>query len=152
MDTLANKKVKVSSKYGDGTQATLCATVIKAVHAVCDCMSGNVLRVSQGHLDSGAYTPNAVLAGEFTIFAKTGRVTVSAAKDSIDHKDFVGQYQLSSGRVLSVIEETLVPKLEEWYIIPEEVVGICQHALKTTGKPMQMPNRDRSTDMRVAPA
>ena len=271
-DTMTNKKVKVSSKYGDGTQATLCATVIKAVHAVCDCMSGNgegavgtidhrtvaeykssagpgvyhlvvfdsgsgnimasifdkntetienyklhaserdgaavmmaliplllkddefdehfqayydqrvagypdmkkatesmailcdnayrrikddtcsahlkvtldksgnVLRVSQGHLDSGAYTPNAVLAGEFTIFAKTGRVTVSAAKDSIDHKDFVGQYQLSSGRVLSVIEETLVPKLEEWYIIPEEVVGICQHALKTTGKPMQMRN------------
>ena len=272
LDTLSNKKVKVSSKYGDGTQATLCATVIKAVHAVCDCMSGNgegavgtidhrtvaeykssagpdiyhlvvfdsgsgnimasifdkntetienyklhaserdgaavmmalvplllkddefdehfqayydqrvagypdmkkatesmailcdnayrrikddtcsahlkvtldksgnVLRVSQGHLDSGAYTPNAVLAGEFTIFAKTGRVTVAAAKDAIDHKDFVGQYQLSGGRVLSVIEETLVPKLEAWYIIPDEVVDICKHALKTTGKPSQMRN------------
>jgi len=272
LDTLANKKVKVSSKYGDDTQATLCATVIKAVHAVCDCMSGNgegavgtidhrtvaeykssagpdvyhlvvfdsgsgnimasifdkntetienyklhaserdgaavmmalmplllkddefdehfqayydqrvagypdmmkatesmailcdnayrrikddtcsahlkvtldksgnVLRVSQGHLDSGAYTPNAVLAGEFTIFAKTGRVTVAAAKDAIDHKDFVGQYQLSGGRVLSVIEETLVPKLEAWYIIPDEVVDICKHALKTTGKPSQMRN------------
>lgn len=271
-DTLTNKKVKVSSKYGDGTQATLCATVIKAVHAVSDCMSGNgegavgtidhrtvaeykssagpdvyhlvvfdsgsgnimasifdkntetienyklhaserdgaavmmalmplllkddefdehfqayydqrvagypdmmkamesmailcdnayrrvkddtcpahlkvtldksgnVLRVSQGHLDSGAYTPNAVLAGEFTIFAKTGRVTVAAAKDAIDHKDFVGQYQLSGGRVLSVIEETLVPKLEAWYIIPDEVVDICKHALKTTGKPSQMRN------------
>ena len=272
LDTLSNKKVKVSSKYGDGTQATLCATVIKAVHAVCDCMSGNgegavgtidhrtvaeykssagpdvyhlvvfdsgsgnimasifdkntetienyklhaserdgaavmmalmplllkddefdehfqayydqrvagypdmmkatesmailcdnayrrikddtcsahlkvtldksgnVLRVSQGHLDSGAYTPNAVLAGEFTIFAKTGRVTVAAAKDAIDHKDFVGQYQLTGGRVLSVIEETLVPKLEAWYIIPDEVVDICKHALKTTGKPSQMRN------------
>ena len=272
LDTLSNKKVKVSSKYGDGTQATLCATVIKAIHAVCDCMSGNgegavgtidhrtvaeykssagpdvyhlvvfdsgsgnimasifdkntetienyklhaserdgaavmmalmplllkddefdehfqayydqrvagypdmmkatesmailcdnayrrikddtcsahlkvtldksgnVLRVSQGHLDSGAYTPNAVLAGEFTIFAKTGRVTVAAAKDAIDHKDFVGQYQLTGGRVLSVIEETLVPKLEAWYIIPDEVVDICKHALKTTGKPSQMRN------------
>ena len=102
--------------------------------------SGNVLRVSQGHLDSGAYTPNAVLAGEFTIFAKTGRVTVSAAKDAIDHKDFVGQYQLSGGRVLSVIEETLVPKLEEWYIIPDQVVNICRHAQVTTGRPMQMRN------------
>ena len=271
-DTLANKKVKVSSKYGSGTESTLCATVIKAVHAVCDCMSGNgegavgtidhrtvaeykssagpdvyhlvvfdsgsgnimasifdkntetienyklhaserdgaavmmalmplllkddefdehfqayydqrvagypdmkkatesmailcdnayrrikddtcsahlkvtldksgnVLRVSQGHLDSGAYTPNAVLAGEFTIFAKTGRVTVSAAKDAIDHKDFVGQYKLSGGRILSMLEETMVPKLEEWYIIPDEVVDICKHALSTTGKPMQMRN------------
>ncbi len=272
LDTLPNKKVKVSSKYGSGTEATLCATVIKAVHAVCDCMSGNgegavgtidhrtvaeykssagadifhlvvfdsgsgnimasiydkntetienyklhaserdgaavmmalvpllmkddefddnfqtyydqrvagypdmkkatesmailcdnayrrikddscpahlkvtldksgnVLRVSQGHLDSGAYTPNTILAGEFTIFAMTGRVTVTAAKASIDHKDFVGQYQLTGTRKLSVLEEMLVPKLEDWYIIPEEVVDICKHALDTTGKPMQMRN------------
>ena len=40
-DTIANKKIKVSSKYGDGTSSTLCATVIKAVHAVCHCMSGS---------------------------------------------------------------------------------------------------------------
>ena len=40
MDTLSSKKVKVSSKYGSGTEATLTATVIKAVHAVCDCMTG----------------------------------------------------------------------------------------------------------------
>lgn len=40
-DTLANKKVGVSSIYGDGTTATLCSTVIKAVHAVCRCMDGS---------------------------------------------------------------------------------------------------------------
>ena len=40
-DTLTNKKVSVSSKYGDGTNATLCSTVIKAVHAVCRCMDGS---------------------------------------------------------------------------------------------------------------
>lgn len=39
-DKLANKKVKVSSKYGSGTEATLCCTMIKAVHAVCNCMTG----------------------------------------------------------------------------------------------------------------
>ena len=271
-NTLANKNVKVSSKYGDGTQSTLCATVIKAIHAVCNCMtgtgegavgsidhrtvaeyksaagtdiyhlvvfdsssgnimasvydkntetienyqlhssardgaavmmalmplflkddefdnnfqtyfdqrvagypdmtktteamailcdnvyrrikddscsahvkvtldkSGNVLRVSQSHLLAGAYTPTSVLAGEFTIFAQTGKVTVSAARTSIDHKDFVSQYKLTGSRILTALEEALVPKLEEWYIIPEEVVGICQHALKTTGKPMQMRN------------
>ena len=267
-NTLANKKVKVSSKYGDGTQSTLCATVIKAIHAVCNCMtgtgegavgsidhrtvaeyksaagtdiyhlvvfdsstgnimasvydkntetienyqlhssardgaavmmalmplflkddefddnfqtyfdqrvagypdmtktteamailcdnvyrrikddscsahvkvtldkSGNVLRVSQSHLLAGAYTPTSVLAGEFTILAQTSKVTVSAARTSIDHKDFVSQYKLTGSRILTALEEALVPKLEEWYIIPEEVVGICQHALKTTGKPM----------------
>ncbi len=271
-DTLPGKKVKVSSKYGSGTEATLCTTVIKAVNAVCDCMSGsgegavgsidhrtvaeykssagpdayhlvvfdsgtgnimasiydknletienyvlhssardgaavmmammplllqdsefddnfqtyyeqrtkgypdmnatkdamailcdnayrrikddtcpayikvtldkagNVMRLSQTQLDAGAYTPNSVLAGEFTIFAKTARVTVSAATTIIDRKDFEGKYQLTGGRRLSVLEESLVPKLEDWYIIPEQVVNICKHALATTGKPTQMRN------------
>ena len=271
-DKLSNKKVKLSSKYGSGTEATLCCTVIKAVHAVCDCMSGNgegavgsidhrtvaeyksaagpelfhlvvfdsgsgaimasvydknteaienyklhqserdgaavmmalmplllkdeefeeqfqtyfdqrntgypdlkkatdsmavlcdnayrrikddtcpahinvtldksgnLLRVSQSHLLAGVYTPNSVLAGEFTIFSQTGKVTVTVSKDAIDHKDFVGKYQLTGGRKLSVMETALVPKLEEWYIIPDEVVEICKHAQTTTGKPMQMRN------------
>ena len=271
-DTLTSKKVKVSSKYGSGTEATLSATVIKAVHAVCDCMSGigegalgvidhrmvveyksssgpdayhlvvydsatgnivasgydkntemienyrlhqtandgaavlmamipalmadqefednfnfyhdqrkagysdmskateymailcdnayrrikdetcpanikakveksgNVLRVSQAQLDSGAYTPSTVMAGEFTIFAKTAKVTVSAATTQILHTDFEGKYQLTPGRKLSVLEESLVPRLEDWYIIPEQAVNICRHAQMTTGKPMQMRN------------
>ena len=271
-DKLANKKVKISSKYGSGTEATLCCTMIKAVHAVCNCMtgtgegavgtidhrsvaeykssagpdlfhlvvfdsgsgnimasvydknteaienyklhqsdkdgaavmmalmplllkddefdenfqtyfdqrnagypdmkkaidamailcdnayrrikddtcpahinvtldkSGNVMRVSQSHLLAGVYTPTSVLAGEFTVFAKTGKVTVSASRAAIDHKDFVGKYQLTGSRKLSLMEESLVPKLEDWYIIPEEVVDICRHALNTTGKPMQMRN------------
>ena len=272
MDKLPGKKVKVSSKYGSGTEATLTATVIKAVHAACDCMSGvglgavgiidhrmvaeykssagpdayhlvvfdsssgsivasgydkntemvetyrlhqtandgaavmmammpllmadqefddnfqiyydarkhgypdlnraveamaimcdnayrrikdetctahikvnleksgNVLRVSQAQLDSGAYTPTSVMAGEFTIFARTGRATVKAATSEIAHADFEGKYQLTPGRKLTFFEEQLVPKLEEWYIIPEQVVNICKHAQITTGKPMQMRN------------
>lgn len=42
-DKLANKKISISSKYGDGTTATLCSTVIKAVNAVCSCMNGSGL-------------------------------------------------------------------------------------------------------------
>lgn len=39
--TSISKKVSVSSKYGDKTSSTLCATVIKAVHAYIDCTEGN---------------------------------------------------------------------------------------------------------------
>ncbi len=39
-DKLGNKKVKVSSTYGNGTEATLTATVIKAVHAYLNCLGG----------------------------------------------------------------------------------------------------------------
>lgn len=35
------KKVKVSSTYGDGTEATLSSTVVKAVLAYCACMDGS---------------------------------------------------------------------------------------------------------------
>lgn len=40
-DTVTNKKISVASKYGDGKQATLCFTVIKALNAVCACMNGS---------------------------------------------------------------------------------------------------------------
>lgn len=270
-DTLKNKKVGVSSKYGDGTQATLSGTVIKAVHALCQCMngtaegavgvidyrsvaeykssmgadayhlvvydsnsgaimasvydkntevfetytmnnsgrdgaavmmalmpalmnddefkehfdqyydqfisgftdlskatesmgylcdnayrrikdpgcsahvkvnidkSGNLMRVSQAQLDSGAFTPTSVVAGEFTIFAKTGPATIKKASVVVEHSDFVGKYEFHA-RKLNPQEQMLVPKLPEWYIIPQEVVDICKHAQATTGKSMQMRN------------
>lgn len=270
-DTIANKKIKVSSKYGDGTTSTLCGTVIKAVHAVCHCMdgsgegavgiidhrtaaeykssagadayhlvvydsntgslmasvydsnmetfenytlnssgrdgaavmmalfpilmqddefkesfeayqdelnagyphmdkatdymalmcdnayrrikddscsahikvnvdkAGNLMRVSQTHLDSGSFTPTTVLAGEFKIFAQTGPAQIYSATETIDHADFEGQYVLDK-RTFTPQETMLIPKLPEWYIIPKEVVNICKHAKATTGKSMQMRN------------
>lgn len=270
-DTIANKKIKVSSKYGDGTTSTLCGTVIKAVHAVCHCMdgsgegavgiidhrtaaeykssvsadayhlvvydsntgslmasvydsnmetfenytlnssgrdgaavmmalfpmlmqddefkenfeayqdelnagyphmdkatdymalmcdnayrrikddsctahvkvnvdkAGNLMRVSQTHLDSGSFTPTTVLAGEFKIFAQTGPAQIYSATETIDHADFEGQYVLNK-RTFTSQETMLIPKLPEWYIIPKEVVDICKHAKATTGKSMQMRN------------
>ena len=270
-DTIANKKIKVSSKYGDGTTSTLCGTVIKAVHAVCHCMdgsgegavgiidhrtaaeykssasadayhlvvydsntgslmasvydsnmetfenytlnssgrdgaavmmalfpmlmqddefkenfevyqdelnagyphmdkateymalmcdnayrrikddscaahikvnvdkAGNLMRVSQTHLDSGSFTPTTVLAGEFKIFAQTGPAQIYSVTETIDHADFEGQYVLNK-RTFTPQEAMLIPKLPEWYIIPKEVVNICKHAKATTGKSMQMRN------------
>ena len=271
-DTLKSKKVSISSKYGDGTQSTLCATVIKAVNAACACMngsgegafgtldtkgiaeysssnspeefhivvydktagnllasvydknteviesyvvhsskrdgaaimmamlpalledeefkdnfdlyydqfltgytdlksatdamaymcdnayrrikddgniahvpveiekSGNVMRVARSHIDSGNFTPQNVLGGEFTIFGSTGPAPIKKASTYIEHTDFEGKYPLNSSRVLTAYEEAMVPKLPEWYIIPPEVVDICKHAQCTTGKSMQMRN------------
>ena len=271
-DTVKNKKIKVSSKYGDGTESTLCATVIKAVNAVCGCMngtcdgavgtidhrnvaeykssvspdayhlvvydsstgnimasvydkntetfetytlnstgrdgaavmmamvptlmkddefktnfeayressargftdmkaatecmaymcdnayrrindpagaapvkvtvdkSGNLMRVSQTQLDSGIFVPKTVTAGEFIIFAKTERAKVTKPVNIIvERADFAGKYELNK-RALTPLEQSLVPKLPEWYIIPQEAVDICKHACATTGKPTQMRN------------
>ena len=102
--------------------------------------SGNLMRVSQGQLDSGSFVPTSVTAGEFTIFAKTGPAVIKKAGVVVEHTDFVGKYPLTPGRTLSALELSLIPKLPEWYIIPTEVVDICKHAQKTTGRPMQMRN------------
>ena len=102
--------------------------------------SGNLMRVSQGQLDSGSFVPTSVTAGEFTIFAKTRPAVIKKAGVVVEHTDFVGKYPLTPGRTLSALELSLIPKLPEWYIIPPEVVDICKHAQKTTGRPMQMRN------------
>ena len=102
--------------------------------------SGNLMRVSRAQLDSGLYQPTEVLAGEFTIFTQSGKATVHQPAKVIDHKDFVGKYVLDPSRKLNAMEQTLVPTLPEWYIIPQEAVDICKHAQLTTGKPTQMRN------------
>ena len=102
--------------------------------------SGNVMRVSQTHLDSGSFTPDTVLAGEFTILAHIGATAVLEQKETIPHSDFVGKYALNPGRVLTAHEQALVPTLAPWYVLPEEVVSICAHAQKSTEKSLPMRN------------
>lgn len=101
--------------------------------------SGNIMRVSEAQLDSGAFTPTAVTAGEFRIFAKTGPVVIKKASTAVEHKDFVGQYAFHK-RSFTPVEQQLVPCLPEWYVIPDEVVDICKHAQATTGRSTQMRN------------
>ena len=102
--------------------------------------SGNLMRVSKTQLDSGAYTPTKVEAGNFCIFAHSiSNGTIKAAETVIEQRDFVGQFELQP-RNLTLEEQALVPKLPEWYIVPEEAVEICKHAQLTTGKSTQMRN------------
>lgn len=102
--------------------------------------SGNLMRVSQAQLDSGAFTPTTVNAGEFGIFAKTARAEpIKVASKIVEISDFEGKYPLHK-RILNSSEQSLVPKLPEWYIVPQDVVDICRHAAFTTGKPTQMRN------------
>ena len=102
--------------------------------------SGNLMRVSKTQLDSGAYTPTKVEAGNFCIFAHSAsNGTIKAAETVIEQSDFVGQFELQP-RNLTIEEQALVPKLPEWYIVPEEAVEICKHAQLTTGKSTQMRN------------
>jgi len=142
-----------SSGYPDMTttinsMATLCDNVYRRINDE-TCVahlkltienSGNLMRVSQAHIDNGNFIPKAVVTGEFVIFAQTGPAPVLQMEEALPHTDFVGQYTLNEHRTLSLREQSLVPVLEPWYILPSEVVSICKHAKNSTGKSAQMRN------------
>ena len=102
--------------------------------------SGNLMRVSETHLDSGTFKPKTVIAGEFTVFAHDASAPVFTPEAAVEHNDFAGKYILNSARVLNPRETGLVPILASWYILPSQVISVCKHALASTGKPSQMRN------------
>ncbi len=101
--------------------------------------AGNLMRVSQAQMDSGLFAPKSVVAGEFVIMAQTGPAVIKKASTVVEHEDFIGKYEFSR-RAFNPMEQSLIPTLPAWYIIPDEVVDICKHAQLTTGKSMQMRN------------
>lgn len=98
--------------------------------------TGNIQQITPLNLAKGAYAPSSVLFGDFRILKGSSGVT--AATDT-RKEDFVRQFTLSA-RTFTTQEESQIPILEDWYIIPPEVVGICKHAHLTTGGIQPMRN------------
>lgn len=101
--------------------------------------AGNLMRVATAQIDAGNFVPKEVYAGEFTIFAKTGKAKIKKAGILVEREDFVGQFAFSE-RTFTPEEESLIPDIPDWYIISKDIVDICKHAKESTGKPMQMRN------------
>ena len=98
--------------------------------------TGNVQQLTPLNLNKGTYSPTSVLFGNFRIFRPGAK---AAASVSIDKNHFCGQYSFSN-RIFSQKEQLLIPKLEDWYIIPPEADSICKHAKMTTGGTQPMRN------------
>lgn len=98
--------------------------------------TGNITPLSQLAIDNGSYAPTGAVYGDFVILKPGAGFTAAATVYS--PADFVGKYQLSQ-RTLTAREESMVPKLPDWYIIPREVVRVCEHAKLTsnTSQPMR---------------
>ena len=99
--------------------------------------TGNVTNLSQMAIDNGNYAPTGTLYGEFTIIK--GGNGAKTPQRVYKHEDFVAQYGLSA-RTLTARERAMVPKLPDWYIIPREVVRVCEHAKHTTATSQPMRN------------
>ena len=88
-------------------------------------------------LQTGTYAPTEIIHGAFQVL-KPGNIKKKV--EVIAKADFTGQYILSPGRVLTPEEELTVPVLPDWYIIPQEVKRICEHAKITTDTVQPMRN------------
>ena len=99
--------------------------------------TGNIPAITQLALDNGNYAPTGASYGDFTIMHMNA---ASAAKaTSFKKEDFVSKYTLSN-RILTDRERSMVPSLPDWYIIPKEVVRVCEHAKITTNSSQPMRN------------
>lgn len=98
---------------------------------------GNIQRFSKLNLDKGLYNPANVIYGNFEIL-KVGAAPKTAAS-VVKHEDFVGKFSFSS-RTFSAEERLLIPDLPSWYILPPEVVEVCEYAQKTTASQAPMRN------------
>lgn len=98
--------------------------------------TGNLPLITPLNLTKKTYVPKSVLFGTFRIL--TG-IPASDAGMTVNRDDFVRQYALSE-RTLTPREELMVPRIEDWYVIPPEVVSICRHAKITTGGAQPMRN------------
>ena len=125
----------------------LCDNVYRRIENPSDCgkfgvkieypTTGNVRMINDVALKKGTYSATDILFGEFKVL-KAG-IKVKKVKNIIPLEDFEGKYKLSE-RILTDREQALVPNLENWYIVPEEVQTICSFAQKTTDSNLPMRN------------
>lgn len=98
--------------------------------------TGNLPAMTQLNLKKGAYSPTSTLFGTFQILTAPPSAKVSTLTDK---NDFVNKYLLSA-RTFTPNEQLLIPSVEDWYVIPQEIVSICKHAQLTTGGIQPMRN------------
>ena len=99
--------------------------------------TGNITLLSKLAIDNGSYAPTGTVYGDFSILRMGAGFSTAATV--YQAADFIGKYQLSP-RTLTSREESMVPKLPDWYIIPREVVRVCEHAKLTSQSSQPMRN------------
>lgn len=126
---------------------TICDNVYRRVCNPEDCgvfgvkieypSSGNVRGLTALAVSKGTYSASEVIMGEYKIVKPGMKAKKSSVK--VNAKDFAGQYKLSE-RYFTQKESALIPEIPSWYVIPEQVVTICDFAKRTTNSQLPMRN------------
>ena len=99
--------------------------------------TSNIQPLTRLSIDQATYAPEEVFAGEFRVFS-----AINASKKPfkpIANSELPGKYAFSE-RDYSPTEQDLIPEVPEWYIVPKEIIRICEHACETTANIQSMRN------------
>lgn len=100
--------------------------------------TGNIQPFTSITLSKGTYNPSTVLYGKFKAL-KPGEEKKKNSRKQIRKEDFAGKFTFAK-RAFTSSEMLLIPKLPDWYVIPEEIIHICRHAQETTASNRPMRN------------
>lgn len=90
--------------------------------------TGNLPQLNMLNMKKGVYSPTTTLIGEFKIFNLDEKTLNIGINENISN--FINKYDCKT-YVLSTEEENLIPKLASYYVMPKEVIIICEHIKQT---------------------
>ena len=123
-DTETTIKEIESDENAINALLVLCDNVYRRVNNDNLCIisnTGNITPISELAISQGVYAPTDIIAGSFTALTAS-----SAPAEKVDSKSFSSDYALNSARVFTESEQSLIPTLPEWYIVPKYLVSACK--------------------------
>jgi len=91
--------------------------------------TGNISSMSPLAFSSGNYFASETLYGKFEKLSRSE--DGEQEKETASVQAFVGGYAFGD-RKYTDRQKNLIPKLPDWYMVPEEVVSVCLHAKNTS--------------------
>ena len=134
-DTETTIKEIESNENAINALLVLCDNVYRRVNSDNLCIisnTGNITPISELAISQGVYAPTDIIAGSFTALTAS-----SAPAEKVDSKSFSSDYALNSARVFTESEQSLIPTLPEWYIVPKYLVSACKMITSELSRPVR---------------
>lgn len=90
--------------------------------------TGNILQLTALMLESETYSPSTTFLGTFCHFTP---MPSAQSRNDINEPVLAGAFKLMD-KTFSPHEQQLIPQIEDWYIVPEEIWTIGNHIQKSS--------------------
>ena len=94
--------------------------------------TGNITPISELALQQGIYAPTDVIGGTFTVLTASPKVA-----ETVNTKTFATDYLLDKDREFTQFEQSLIPELPEWYIVPKYLESACKMVTSKLSRPVR---------------